>query len=118
MNAPTKIIPTEEVNLLHAKLCRVVGDPKRIQILYALAESPCSVGTLAELLDVPQPTVSRHLAVLRESGLVNTTRDGTSVYYSIAVPEMIDVIESMRAILRTVINRQANTLEDDTAITE
>lgn len=113
MNEPSKFIPSEEVHLLHTKLCRVVGDPKRIQILYALADSPCSVGMLADLLASPQPTISRHLAILRESGLVNGQRSGTTITYRLAVPEMIDVIESMRGILRTVIAKQANSLEDD-----
>ena len=113
MNEPTKSISNDEVHLLHTKLCRVVGDPKRIQILYALADNPCSVGTLAELLASPQPTVSRHLAILRESGVVIGKRSGTTITYRLAVPEIIDVIESMREILRTVIARQANSLEDD-----
>lgn len=113
MNVSTRVLPNEEVTLLHAKMCRAVGDPKRIQILYLLAEAPCSVNTMAELLSTPQPTISRHLATLRESGMVTTTREGTSVIYRLAVPEMINVIESMRAILRTVIARQASSLDDD-----
>lgn len=68
MKELTKSLSLDELNLLHTKMCRVVGDPKRIQILYALAESPLSVGALTELLESPQPTISRHLAVLRESG--------------------------------------------------
>jgi len=112
MNVNPHIIPADELTLLHAKMCRAVGDPKRIQILYLLADAPCSVNKLADLLETPQPTISRHLAVLRESGMVNTLRDGTSVIYSLAAPEMIDVIDKMRAILRTVIARQASSLEE------
>lgn len=112
MNENSKIPLPDEINLLHAKVCRVVGDPKRIQLLYTLSDAPYSVGQLAEHLKTSQPTISRHLAVLRESGIVTATRDGTTVVYSLAVPEMIDVIDSMRAILRTIIARQANSLED------
>ena len=112
MNNETKILPLDEVNLLHAKLCRAVGDPKRLQILYALAAEPCSVGGLADLLETPQPTISRHLATLRESGMVTTTREGTTVIYSLAMPEIVEVIEKMRAILRVVIARQASSLAD------
>ncbi len=111
MNEPSINIPFEEIDLLHAKLCRAVGDPKRLQIMYALSHVPCSVGKLAELLNAPQPTISRHLAVLRESGVVASTRDGTTVIYHLAVPDMINVIDSMRAILRTIVARQANSLE-------
>jgi ArsR family transcriptional regulator len=113
MNAATKTIPNDEVNLLHAKMYRAVGDPKRIQLLYALANGPCSVGELVALLGAPQPTVSRHLAILRDSGMVTTQRSGTTIIYALAVPDMIHVIDSMRSILRTVIARQASGLEDE-----
>lgn len=114
--APTKMISNDEVTLLHAKMCRAVGDPKRIQILYALADGALSVSALVELLEAPQPTISRHLATLRESGMVKTERDGTSVLYSLAVPEMLEVIDHMRAILRTVIAHQVNSLEDNLTV--
>jgi len=112
MNEILKTIPTDEVNLLHAKLCRAVGDPKRLQILYALAQSPLTVSELVELTDAPQPTVSRHLAVLRESGVVQTSRTGNSISYSLTVPQIVDVIDSMRSILRQVLAQQVNSLED------
>lgn len=116
MKAATRTIPNDEVNLLHAKMCRAVGDPKRIQLLYALSNGPCSVGELTVLLGSPQPTISRHLAILRESGMVTTQRDGTTIFYALAVPDMIHVIDSMRAILRTVIAREASGLEDVPAL--
>ena len=67
-----------EVNLLHASICQALADPKRILILYALSEGPRTVTELTEALDVPQPTVSRHLKVLRERRLVSTERDGAT----------------------------------------
>src|SRR5665647_2314598 len=73
----------QEVNLLHASICQALADPKRILILYSLHEGPMSVTELTEQLDVPQPTVSRHLKVLRERRLVVTERKGTSVRYSL-----------------------------------
>ena len=44
---------TREVNLLHANICQALADPKRILILYALAESPKYVNELAEAIDCP-----------------------------------------------------------------
>lgn len=65
--------------LLHERVCPALGDPKRLLILYALAEGPRCVNELVEVLQVSQPTVSRHLRVLRERGLVNTDRQGTAI---------------------------------------
>src|SRR5450759_2717559 len=72
----------QEVNLLHASICQALADPKRILILYALSEGPRTVTELTEALDVPQPTVSRHLKVLRERHLVSTEREGATVRHS------------------------------------
>ena len=60
------MIPIEEINSLHSHICQAIGDPRRIQILYALSEQPLNVTDLARALNIPQPTVSRHLAVLRQ----------------------------------------------------
>jgi len=96
-----------EVNLLHASICQALADPKRILILYALSEGPRTVTELTEALDVPQPTVSRHLKVLRERRLVFTEREGTSVRYSLADERVIGALDTMRAVLVGSLTQQA-----------
>jgi DNA-binding transcriptional ArsR family regulator len=98
---------TREVSLLHAHICQALADPKRILILYALNEGAKYVHELAEMLNVPQPTVSRHLKTLRERGLVNAQRDGTSVRYSLADPRVIDALDTLRSVLLGVLSRDA-----------
>ncbi len=100
----------EELNLLHAHVCSALGDPKRLQILYALAQAPRRVSALAADLDTPQPTISRHLAILRQRYLVNSDRDGVAVTYSLADPRIIKVLDIMRLVLRDALDRQANSL--------
>lgn len=102
---------TEELNLLHANICQAVGDPKRIQILYALYEQPLHVNALSEALEIPQSTISRHLALLRQRSLVLTDRDGTTVTYRLADERIIAVLDLMRQILRDLIERQSDKLE-------
>lgn len=96
-----------EVNLLHANVCQALADAKRILILYALAESPKYVTELAEALDSPQSTVSRHLKVLRDRHLVTTERDGAVVRYSLADRRVIDALDSLRAVLVDTLAQQA-----------
>ncbi len=96
-----------EVNLLHANICQALADPKRILIFYALHEGPKTVTEITETLDVPQPTVSRHLKVLRERQLVFTEREGTSVRYALADRRVIDALDIMRAVLLGALSRQA-----------
>jgi ArsR family transcriptional regulator len=101
------IIPIEEINLLHSHVCQAVGEPKRIQILYALSEQPLNVTALAQALDTPQPTISRHLAILRQRCLVITERSGSSVVYRLADPYVITALDSMRQVLRGILDRQS-----------
>jgi ArsR family transcriptional regulator len=101
---------TDELQLLHEQICQAVGDVKRIQILYALHEQPRHVSALADLLEMSQPTVSRHLAVLRERALVVAERNGAAVVYRLAEPRLIDVLNMMRQILRDTLERRANVM--------
>jgi ArsR family transcriptional regulator len=84
-----------------------MADPKRILILYALSDGPKYVHELAEALETPQPTVSRHLKTMRERKIVNAQRDGTSVLYSLADTRVIDALDIMRLVLRDMLARDA-----------
>jgi len=97
-----------EVNWLHERICYALGDPKRILILYLLAEGGKCVNDIAESLDIPQSTISRHLRVLRERELVETERNGTSVFYTLADSRIIESLNLMREILSTQLDARAN----------
>ncbi len=104
MNTHTLI---QEINQLHANICGALADPSRILILYLLSEGPLNVNTLVEKLELPQPTVSRHLKVLRERGLVSAERDGQSVYYALADHRVIDALDLLRTVLGERLAKQA-----------
>ena len=63
------------------------ADPTRIRILSALAAGELCVCDIVDILRLPQPTVSRHLAYLRRSGLVEATRESKFAHYRLAEPE-------------------------------
>lgn len=107
MNTP----PLEEFILLHNNICAAFADPKRMQIVYALSEHPMNVTTLSETLNMPQPTVSRHLAALRQRGLVTVERTGTSATYTVADARIRDVIDLQRQILKSVLEHQTAVLD-------
>ena len=97
----------QQVELLHRRVCPALGDPKRLLMLYALAEGPLCVNELAEGLDLSQPTVSRHLRVLRERGLVNTERSGTTIYYNLTDRRLIQAVDLLRGVLETQVAADA-----------
>jgi len=77
-------MPNDEQVHLAAESFRLLGDPTRIKVLWALLQGESSVACLAELAGVTPTAVSQHLAKLRLTGLVKGRREGTFVYYSAA----------------------------------
>lgn len=98
----------DEINTLHAQVCSGIADPNRILILYKLDESPHNVSDLATSLDIPQPTISRHLKILRERNMVHANRDGQSVIYSLADQRIIQALDLLRAMLADSLESQSD----------
>ena len=96
-----------EIQLFHAQICQALADPTRILLLYRLAEGPQNVGELATALKISQPTVSRHLKVLRERGMVTTTRYGATVEYRLIDDRPIQALDLLRSVLRDNLSRNA-----------
>lgn len=97
----------EELDTMHYHICQAVGDTKRLMILYALHERPRYVTELAALLDTPQPTVSRHLAILLERGIVTKERKGAAMIYRLTDVRFIAVLNQMRTILADILAQPA-----------
>lgn len=87
---------TNEINQMHGQICYALREPVRIMMLYLIGENGRYVNEVSELLQIPQSTASRHLAVLRERGLVNTERHGTSIRYTLADERILTILDEMR----------------------
>ncbi len=68
-------------------VCRALAHPLRRRLLRGLTTGECDVGVMQGKVEADQPTVSKHLAVLREAGLVEVRVDGRRRCYSLAHPE-------------------------------
>jgi len=99
---------SQEIHQLHADICSALADPTRILLLYSLSEGPSTVNELVARLDASQPTISRHLKILRERGLVSATRQGQAVEYSLLDVRIIDALDMLRAVLRDSLAHRAN----------
>jgi DNA-binding transcriptional ArsR family regulator len=84
---------------LHAELCKVLTDPKRLMLLDALRGGERSVGELALAIGVALPNASQHLALLRGAGLVEGRRSGTTVTYRLAEPTIAESCDIIHAIV-------------------
>lgn len=98
----------EEIFQLHAQICSGLADPNRILILYTLADISLNVSDLAESLNIPQPSLSRHLKILRERGLLISRRDGQSVYYSLSDKRIIEALDILRKVMTDNLTNKAD----------
>jgi len=78
-----------------AAIARALADPKRLCVLERLAEGERSVSDLSREVGCQVPNMSQHLAVLRSAGLVQSRRDGSTVFYRLAD---VRVLEAYRLI--------------------
>jgi DNA-binding transcriptional ArsR family regulator len=101
-----------EISQLEANLCSAFADPTRILILYTLNEHPRNVTEITNELGSNQPTISRHLKILRDHELVHTTRQGVSITYSLADPRLIQALDLLRAVLHDTLLSKANLIID------
>ncbi len=102
----------QEISQLEADFCFSLSDPIRILMLYALNGKPLNVTELTHELGIPQPTTSRHLKVLRERGLVHTTRQGTTITYHLSDQRLIQALDLLRAVMRDRLTQQATLINE------
>lgn len=84
-----------------ARIGKAVGSPKRLQLLQVLAQGERSVEELAEETNTGMANTSGHLRVLRESGLVETRREGTRIFYSLADDDVARFFVVLRDLARS-----------------
>lgn len=84
---------------LQADICQVMANPKRLQILNLLREKELSVGEMVQVLGVAKANLSQHLSLMRQKGIVITRRQGTTIYYRLAIPYITEACEIMREVL-------------------
>jgi DNA-binding transcriptional ArsR family regulator len=98
------------VHEIKANLFRVLGHPARVRILEVLREGEQSVGALQAELVLDSSGTSQHLAALRRIGLVQSRRDGTSVYYRVDDERVFDLLSAGREIISRQLAEQQSIL--------
>jgi len=89
----------DELTIRQAGVLKTLANPRRLEILHALADGPVEVGRLASRIGASQPNVSQHLAVMRTAGIVEAERDGREVRYRLVDPDVILACALMRSVL-------------------
>jgi DNA-binding transcriptional ArsR family regulator len=106
MTAPAAALDRVELEPA-AALFRSLGDPARLAILRRLAGGPARVVDLLEVVGLAQSTVSKHLACLRDCGLVTSEPLGRASLFRLAQPALIDLLGAAETVLKTTGNAVA-----------
>jgi len=87
-----------------AEFFRMLGHPVRIRALELLQDGPLPVRDLLAAIEVEPSSLSQQLAVLRRSGIVTSTREGTTVVYELAGGDVADLMGAARRILTEMLS--------------
>ena len=88
---------------LQAEICKILASPKRIEIISALKDGEKTVTEIVDILGIPKPNASQHLAVMRLKGILKSRREGVNIFYRIANPKVIEACSLMREVLSDVL---------------
>lgn len=97
-------------------LGKMLSDESRIRVLNCLVHRDACVCELAEALNLQQTALSNHLAKLRTSGLVETNREGTWIYYSISKGYLKPISELIKAFSSIKLSQDIERLETRLAL--
>lgn len=79
-----------------SQILKALGHPVRLQIVVSLMENECCVNKIAELFSLPQSTVSQHLGVLRNSGVVTPHKSGVMTCYKVKEDYIEEIIKLLK----------------------
>lgn len=103
---------SQPIHAVKAEFFRVLGHPVRVRILELLGDGERSVGDLQTALEIDSSGTSQHLAALRRQGVLDSRREGTSVYYRVKDPRTFQLLEVARQILTTHYEDRQTLLEE------
>jgi DNA-binding transcriptional ArsR family regulator len=100
------------IHAIKADFFRVLGHPARVRILELLRDGEKTVGELQAALDLDSSSTSQHLAALRQRGIVEGRKVGTSVRYSVRDARMFQLLEIARQIISSGLAEATALLEE------
>jgi DNA-binding transcriptional ArsR family regulator len=98
MDFPHQLIDQDEHIEQASRAIKAMSHPLRLKILCVLGEREVSVQEIVEAVGTSQSNISQHLAILRDKGVLRTRKDANRVYYRIADPRILKLINMMREV--------------------
>ncbi len=104
--------PPQPIHRVKADFFRTLGHPARVRILELLRDGELTVGALQAELGIDSSGASQHLAAMRRQGLLESRREGTSVYYRVRDPRTFQLLETARQLISSYLEESHALLDD------
>ena len=91
---------------IRAKIIKAMGHPVRLMMIEFLKKRECSFSDIFDLFKLDKSTVSKHLLVLKEAGIVSSKKDGADMVYKLEVPCVTDFFSCVTAVIESNVKRQ------------
>lgn len=78
-----------------SQILKAIAHPARMEIIVRLKEDGCNVSEIQNNLGLPQSTISQHLRVLKNAGILSSRREGTKVCYTVEMKEVMSIIRAL-----------------------
>jgi len=96
---------------LKAAVLKAISHPTRLQLLEILSGGEKCVCELVAEIGGGNPTISKHLSILRNAGIVSDRREGVKIYYKLEVPCILNFMDCITAVIRSKAERELATLK-------
>lgn len=93
-----------------SRIMKALGHPTRLFIVDELSKQNRCVYELTKMVDSDTSTVSKHLSILKETGILDFEKRGTQIYYRLAAPCVLDFFSCLENLVKTNIQRQMSCL--------
>ena len=88
-----------DVYELQAEICKTFANPRRIEIIKTICAGEITATQILEKVSISKANLSQHMAMLTDKGLVNSRKHGTSVYYKLSDPRIMQACNLMREVM-------------------
>ncbi len=93
-----------------AETYKALADPTRLKVLYSLKGGPKSVSELMEILKIKQANLSKHLSILRNSGILKAKREKNNVYYSLTDNKITSICDMICNYIKDKLKKEEKVL--------
>ena len=89
----------KEIYEMHASICQIMANAKRLEIISLLGNTELTVSDLADKMEIRMANLSQHLSIMKARGILKSRREGVSIYYRIANPKEVQACKLMRDVM-------------------